>query len=139
MAANTAPIYSKVGDIQWCSLTAANTAYDGTGTVGTVWVSDATNGGRLEYIKARAAGTNTGTVARFFINNGSTNATPANNTLFLEFALGGTTASIIAATPDYLIGAPTFPIVLPPGYKIIVVIATAVAAGWVFTGVGGKY
>jgi hypothetical protein len=30
-------------------------------------------------------------------------------------------------------------IVLPPGYRIMVALRTAVAAGWKFTGVGGKF
>lgn len=151
MTANTSQIFSKEGDIQWCSLTAANTATDGTGTVGTVFTSDATNGGRLERIRCMALGSNVATVARFFVNNGSTNATAGNNSLLFEVTLPATTASNSVAinTNEYEIPAQYSsqspldltgcPLVLPKGYKVNVVLGTAVAAGWQFTGIGGKY
>ena len=157
MAANTQPIYSKAGDIQWGStdgnggtagpLKTANTAMDGTGTVLTVFTADATNGGRVERIRFKAAGTNVATVARVFINNGSTNATAANNVLFAEVTLGSSTASAVAALvpteiPNNLplTGDPTaFPLVLQPGYKINVTLGTTVAAGYYCSAVGGKY
>ena len=77
--ANTQPIFSSLGDIQWgpTSATTANTAKDGTGTVLNVFTSDATNGGFVQRIRFRSAGTNIATVARVFINNGSANSTPA--------------------------------------------------------------
>lgn len=140
MAANTAPIYSKVGDIQWSgALTTVNTTKDGSsGTMTLVWTADATNGGRLEKIKVRALGTNVATVVRVFVNNGSTTATAANNALFYEQTIAATTLSEVAAQTDNEInfgGA----VVLPPGYRVYVTIGTAVAAGLVFTGLGGKY
>lgn len=46
MPANLDPIYSRIGSIQWTpSVTAANTAMDGTGTVSTIWTADSVNGG----------------------------------------------------------------------------------------------
>src|SRR4051812_17212374 len=97
MAVNITPIYSKVGDIQWATILTANTAKDGTGTVVTIFVADATNGGRVERVRARALGTNVATVLRIFINNGSTNATAANNTLWAEATLPATTLSEVGA------------------------------------------
>ena len=146
MAANSIPIYSKVGDVQWGTVTTANTAKDGTGTVVTVFTADATNGGRVEKIRARALGTNVASVMRVFINNGSTNATAANNTLFAEVTLPATTLSEVAALAlveipnNYTVADATgFPIVLPPGYKLNITIGTTVAAGYAVTAVGGKY
>ena len=140
MSANISPIYSKVGDIQWGSLlTTANTAKDGTGTVVTIFTADATNGGRVERIKVRAAGTNVATVLRIFINNGSSNGTAANNSLFAEITIPATTLSEVAALADPSIGITDFPIVLPPGYKLNVTIGTTVAAGLYITALGGKY
>lgn len=138
MTANTTPIYSKVGDIQWGATTVAtaNTAKDGTGTVLTVFTADATNGGRVEKIRFRAAGTNVATVARVFINNGSTNTTAANNILYEEITLPSTTLSEIAALANQEI---TLAIALPPGYKINVTIGTTVAAGYYVSVIGGKY
>jgi hypothetical protein len=137
MAANTQPIYSRLPDIQWIqSITAANTAKDGTGTVNTVFTADATNGGWVEKLVFRALGTNVATVARVFINNGSTNATVGNNTLFKEITLPATTLSETSALADQEL---SLRIALPLGYKINVTLGTAVAAGYSATTVGGKY
>lgn len=138
MAANTAPIYSKVGDYQWGStaITTANTAKDGTGTVLTVFTADATNGGYAESISFCAAGTNVATVARIFLNNGSSNATPANNILKTEITLSATTLSEVSAQPPYIVPLNW---IVPPGYKINVTIGTTVSAGYYVSVGAGKY
>ena len=138
MSANTNPIYSIAPDFQWGTtvLTAANTAKDGTGTVLTVLTADAINGGRIEKIRFRAAGTNVATVARVFINNGATNATAANNILYDEITLPATTLSETSALANQEI---ILNVSLPPGYKINVTIGTAVAAGYYISSNGGKY
>ena len=138
MAANTAPIYSLLGDIEWGTtvLTTQNTAKDGTGTVVNVFTADATNGGFVQRIRFRAAGTNIATVARVFINNGSTNATAANNILWDEITLAATTLSEVAALATYEL---PLNFALPPGYKLNVTIGTTVAAGYYVTVIGGKY
>lgn len=134
---NTKPIYSRSPDIQWGAVvTTANTAKDGTGTVGTAFTADATNGGRVEKLKVRAAGTNVATVFRVFINNGSTNATASNNTLYTEATIAATTLSETSALADNEI---TLNLALPIGYKINYTIGTSVAAGLAVTAVGGKY
>ena len=138
-AANIDPRYSAVGDCQWgAALTAANTAKDGTGTVTTICTADATNGGRFERIKVRALGTNVATVMRFFINNGSTNTTATNNALISELTCPATTLSEVAALAD-LEATLFMPIVLPPGYRILCTIGTAVAAGLQPCAIGGKF
>lgn len=138
MAANTAPIYSLLGDIQWgaTAITTQNTAKDGTGTVLTAFTADATNGGFVQRIRFRPAGTNIPTVARIFINNGSTNATPANNILWDEITLPTSTLSEVAALSAF--EAP-LNFALPPGYKLNVTIGTTVAAGYYVAVIGGKY
>ena len=138
MPANTQPIFSSLGDIQWGSVTAttANTAKDGTGTVLNVFTADATNGGFVQRIRFRAAGTNIATVARVFINNGSTNATPANNILYDEITLAATTLSEVAALAVYEL---PLNFALPPGYKLNVTLGTTVAAGYYVSVIGGKY
>lgn len=138
MPANTNPIYSRTADVQWGTISAANTAKDGTGTVVTVFTADATEGGRIERVKVRALGTNVATVMRFFVNNGSTNATAANNSLIFEATIAATTLSEVAALVDNDIKFPD-PISLPAGYKLNVTIGTAVAAGLAVTAIGGKY
>lgn len=138
MAANTAPIFSVLGDIEWgtTALTTQNTAKDGTGTVLTCFTADATNGGFVQRIRFRSAGTNIATVARVFINNGSTNATPANNILYDEITLAATTLSEVAALPVYEL---PLNFALPPGYKLNVTLGTTVAAGYYVSVIGGKY
>jgi hypothetical protein len=138
MAANNNPIFSRLGDIQWSSaaVTAANTAKDGTGTVTTIFTADATEGGYVERIRVVPVGTNVATVARLFINNGSTNATPANNTYFDQISLPATTNTETAALSSIEF---TIRAAIPAGYKLNVVLGTAVAAGWAFTVIGGKY
>jgi hypothetical protein len=140
VAANTQPIYSRLGDIQWGTLiTTANTAKDGTGTVVTIFTADATNGGRVERIAIRAAGTNIATVLRIFVNNGSTNGTAANNSLLTEVTLPATTLSEVASLFDPGSTLVFFPIVLPIGYKLNITVGTTVAAGYYVTAIGGKY
>ena len=138
MPANIDPIYSKAPDIQWATtITAANTATDGTGTVTTVFTSDATSGGYVDRIRLKPSGTNVTTVARLFLNNGSTNATASNNTFWDELTLPATTASnsaVIGPAMEFSIG-----FAIPAGYKWNVVLGTAVSAGWQPTAVGGKY
>jgi hypothetical protein len=137
MAANTAPIFSISGDTQWGGslLAAANAAYDGTGAVLTVFTAGA-DGGYVNRLIMRAAGTNIQTVLRVFLNNGSTNATAANNSLIGEMTLYATTASNTASTQAF-----EYPLnfALPAGYKVNVTIATTVAAGYYVTAIGGKY
>lgn len=134
---NNDPIYSRVADIQWAANnTAANTAKDGTGTVLTAFTADATNGGFVQRIISKPAGTNVASVARIFINNGSTNATPANNSYVFDIDLPATTLSEVATM---MVVERPINVALPAGYKINVTMGTAVAAGWNFTCMGGKY
>ncbi len=134
---NTAPIFSKVARVEWApGITAANTAKDGTGTVDTVFTADATNGSYLQKLIARAKGTNVATVLRVFLNNGSTNATAANNVLIAEQTLPATTLSEVAALNGYEI---PINLPIPPGYKVNVTLGTAVAAGYAVAGCGGDY
>lgn len=137
MAANTAPIFSIAGDIEWgaTALTTQNTAKDGTGTVLTVFTADV-DGSFVQRIRFRAAGTNIATVARVFINNGSTNATAANNILYDEITLAATTLSEVAAQPVYEL---PLNFALPSGYKLNVTLGTTVAAGYYVSVIGGRY
>jgi hypothetical protein len=137
MAANTQPIFSIAGDIEWgtTAITTANTAKDGTGTVLTVFTANV-DGAFVQRIRFRSAGTNIATVARVFINNGSTNATAANNILYDEITLAATTLSETAAQPVYEL---PLNFALPAGYVLNVTLGTTVAAGYYVSVIGGKY
>lgn len=140
MAANTSPIYSRLGDIQWVGyVTDANTTTDLTsGTIYLAFTADATNGGWLEKLVFRPTpgGNSTQTVARIWINNGSTTGTAANNVLYDEVDLPSSTVdannSIVGWTKNLKIA-------LPAGYRVYLTLGTASANGWAVTAVGGKY
>ena len=135
MPANTLPIYPLTPKVSWGDLATANTAKDGTGTVVTVFTAGA-NGARVDYLKSRAKGTNTATVLRVFVNNGTDPTVAANNALVLEQTIAATTLSEVAALDDSLV---TLDMSLPAGYKINVTIGTTVAAGLAVTAFGGDY
>ena len=141
MPANTQPIFSALGSIQWsaAAITAANTAKDGTGVVTTIATGNnaGNNAGNfVQRLVARALGTNAATVLRVFINNGGVNTTAANNSLIGELTLPGTTLSEISAQSDYVL---PLNFVLPAGYKINITLGTAVAAGYQVSVIGGQY
>ncbi len=141
MAANTDPIYSRVGDIQWPAtyMTAANTTADLTsGTIYTLFQSDDTEGGWLDrlVLKSTPAGNTTQTVLRIWLNNGSTTGTAANNVLLQEVDLAAVTADADNARLIYTIH---LRLALPPGYDVYGTLGTASANGWACTAIGGKY
>jgi hypothetical protein len=142
MAANNLPIYTRLGDVQWTTnMTAVNATTDLTsGTIYLAFTADATNGGYVQRIRFKpnnASGTNNvATVARVWLNNGSTTATAANNTFIDEISLPATTGSATAALPVYEL---PLNLALPAGYTIYVTLGTGVAGGYRATVIGGKY
>lgn len=136
MAAGQSPIFLASVRASYVSTGVnANTAFDGTGTVATAFLAGS-NGSKVEDIYLQHLGTNVATVVRFFVNNGSTNATATNNTLIHEETMAANTASQVAASIA-LIWRPN--LVLPAGYKINVTIGTAIASGVQVTCVGGDF
>jgi hypothetical protein len=142
MAANTLPIYTRRGDVQWSSnMTAVNTTTDLTsGTIYLTFSADTTEGGYVQRIRFKpnnAVGVNNvATVARVWMNNGSTTATAANNTFIDEISLPATTGVAAAALPVYEL---PLNFAMPPGYTLYVTLGTGVAGGYRATVIGGKY
>lgn len=145
MAVNTSPIYTFKGDQSSNNSTTmaptfTTAAADYTGATAThnklVYTANSTSGGFVQRLRFKAIGTNTASVARIFINNGSANTTAANNSFYGEISLPATTATNTAATAeiDYPMN-----LALRPGFTIYVGLATTVAAGWVCTPVAGQY
>jgi hypothetical protein len=140
MAANSTPIFSKIGAIGGIGSTTITTATgDYTGVGGNnilIFTSDATNGGFVQRIRFKAIGSNVATVMRIYINNGLTNGTAANNVFYGELSLPATTASNTAGTVDI-----DYPLnfALPAGYKLYAGVATTVASGWVASVIAGAY
>lgn len=137
MPANVAPIFTLTPTSAWATITAANTAKDGTGTTLLIMTAG-TFGGNLGSIVFEPLGTNVATVARIFLNNGSTPATAANNTLIGQVGLASTTISEVATNTippfERIFNRP-----IPAGYRIYVCLATAVSAGWQITVSSGDY
>jgi hypothetical protein len=137
VAANTAPIFPLTADNQWpaTALTAANTARDGTGTVTLVYTAP-TDGGSVVKIVLVSRGANPRSVARVFLNNGLTNATPANNTLLTEQVLPMTTASEIEQQHRIEIPMNMW---LVATHRLYMTLGTAVTDGWQATAVAQKF
>ena len=141
MPANVQPIYTRVPDVQWTisAMTVANTTKDLTGgTIYLAFTADTTNGSYVQRIRFRPLGTNnSATVARVWINNGSTTTTAANNALIDEITLPTTSNSELAAQSNYEL---PLNFGLPPGDRIYVTLGTVPnSAGWQATVIGGKY
>lgn len=138
MAQNTSPVFGLAPRTSWgtTAVATANTAKDGTGTVLAVFTAKATDGSFVQRIRFRSAGTNIATVARVFINNGSTNATAANNILWDEITLSATTLSETSALSTYEL---PLNFALPGSYQINVTLGTTVAAGYYVSVIGSDY
>lgn len=136
MAASNSPIFLDTPRATWISTGVnANTAFDGTGTVATIFTAGA-DGAKIEDVYLQHLGTNIATAVRFFINNGSTNATATNNSLVHEETMAANTASQVAASLTNIWRAS---LVLPAGYKLNVTIGTAIASGIQVSAIGGDY
>jgi hypothetical protein len=139
MSANTAPIFSSAGDIQWTTVqTAANTTYDGTIGTPSITFSASVSGGFVQRVRFKASGSATATVGRVFINNGQSTGSIGNNVLWDEITLVASTATQSAATSVYELPVN---IALPAGYRILTTIGTVQSAGggWYATTIGGSY
>jgi hypothetical protein len=142
MAVSTAPIYSKVGDIQWITaMTAANTTLDiTTGTSYLAFTADATNGGFVREVRLKASPANNtaASLLRVWLNNGSATGTIANSALIAEIGLPATTASNVNPQPDFVC---PINMAIPPGYRIYLTLGVAPGGSGQFTGIaiGGKY
>lgn len=142
MAANTAPIFTRTADIQWVeSIVTANNTLDLTsGTSYLVFTADATEGGFLREIriKANPANNTAATVARIWLNNGSTTGTSSNSALLTEVGIPATTASATNPQPDFIV---PINMALPAGYRVYLTIGTAPGGSGEFTATAfaGKY
>jgi hypothetical protein len=144
MAANINPIYTRVPDVSTndgtgmaTTMTTATGDYTGVSANHVlVFTADATEGSYISRLRFQAIGTNTASVARIYINNGSTAGTASNNAFYGQVSLPATTAINTAATVeiDYPMN-----LGLNPGFRVYVGLGTTVAAGWVCVGVGGQY
>jgi len=115
------------------SLTAANTATDGTGTTLLLLTSPA-GGSFCERVHVEHLGTNVATAVRVFRNNGSTPTVAGNNSLIASKTVSANTLSQVAEAIGYDIVVNAS---LKSTERIYISIGTAVATGLQFTPYGG--
>lgn len=151
MAANTNPIFGRTPDVQVGGAILGPTAVtlqDGTGATPIVFMADATEGGFVDEIRLKPAGSPAATVCRIFFctstvavgsfTAGTTN-TAANTAMIAELSLAVVTSSNLTAQNDIAI-----PIrkALPPGTKLLIGFGTSTGAagtGYAVTAFGMKY
>lgn len=110
MAANTSPLFTLAPKIGVAQISTANTARDGTGTMGTV-ITGATNGTRINRVDIKAIVTTTAGMIRLFIHDGT------NARLIKEISVSALTPSgtVQAFSAEWV---PEEPLVLPSGYSL---------------------
>lgn len=137
MAANTAPIFTATPK-SWIlnAIATANTTTDLTS--GTIYLlaTAGANGARFDRIFLQPLGTNTASVARFWINNGSTTGTAANNSWFLDVSLPAATNSVVASIPAVIV---ELNLVVEAAFRLYLTLGTTVAAGLDSLVAGGNY
>lgn len=140
MPANTNPIFSRIGSVQWSTAGAINAAANDLTGISTnnvvIFTADATNGSFVQAIRWKHAGTNVATVARVYVNNSSGTTVAGNNVLIAEQMLPAITASTAAAMQDIVT---PLNVAIDAGYRIVTGLGTSVASGWYPTVFGGKY
>lgn len=137
-------IYSRVGDVSANGTTTmpvgmVTATADYTGVSANhvlVFTADSTNGGFIQRLRFKATGTCVATVARIYLNNGSTNGTAANNVFYGECSLPAITATNTAATSEV-----DYPMnfAINASFRIYCGLATTVAASWIPCAIGGKF
>lgn len=139
MAANTQPIFPIAPKVGGGKLITGDTSYENP-SAKVILFSAGENGARIDQIKARALGTNTATVLRLFVYDGTTYR------LVHEVPLPASTAAADTETGSNIdvlrdTGYEAIPPVpyLPAGYSLIGTLGTTVAAGWMVTVFGGDY
>lgn len=136
MAVNTTPIFVGTPRNSFASSTTnVNTLFDGTGTVVTVFTAGA-NGSKLETVNMWNLGANNATVIRFFLNNGSTNSTAANNALINEITWATNAATQVQASVPVIWNANLY---MPAGYKLNVTVGATIASGVMVSAQGGDF
>jgi hypothetical protein len=120
------------------TLTAANTALDGTGATGRALVFTAgASGSLLPSIRFMHLGTNVATLCRVFYNNGSDPEVAGNNALIAEKAIA---ANTVSSTDESIAYELNLNLVVASSDRIYVTLVTAVAAGIKITPInGGDY
>lgn len=140
MAYNTNPRFTGIADFQGSvTVTTANTTKDATSGSPALLYTAPTDGSLVAGVIAQPNGTNTASVARLFLNNGSTPNTATNNIMVAQVSLPATTNSEVAAIPTIWIPIPRAFQDMKATHRLYVTIGTTVAAGWQFAAAGSGF
>lgn len=130
MAVNTSPIFPGTVKDGVVAISTANTARDGTGTMGTV-LTAGTNGSRIDKVTIEAQGTTTAGMVRLFLHNGTTAF------LILEQTIAAVTPSGTVKAEHYDLSSAPFPLSIPTGWSLRA--STNNAESFNVFGFGGDY
>ncbi|MDB6151466.1 MAG: hypothetical protein JWQ44_2914 [Chthoniobacter sp.] len=136
MVANIDPIFGKTIQNSWQTMTTADTSLTAPSTAGALVATAGADGAMVFRLFAKPLGTNIQTVIRVFVNNGSTVATAANNSLLREWTIPASTAAANSALLDYEI---PLNLKLKATYRIYVSVGTTIAAGLAVTAEWADY
>lgn len=145
MPANTAPIYSIVGNVDSVASNnsglvvgpTANTALDGTGTMYKAFTAGA-NGSYIQKIRFRPVGSPAATVCRVFVSNSTTTSATAT-WLYDEITLPAVTLSQTAASSVFEL---PLNFAIEPNYLLYVTFGTSTGAtgtGYSIVTIAGDY
>lgn len=142
MAQNRQPIWPKEPNLGTANnttmaptLTTAAADYTGVSANNALVATGGADDTIIMGLRFKSLGTNVATVARIYLNNGSTPTIAGNNEFIGEISLPATTASAVAATaqvPWY------WGELLNTGWCLYVGLGTPVAAGWRVTKIDAK-
>lgn len=122
------------------TISAANTAFDGSGTMGTV-LTGAASGTRVDMIVVAATATTTTGLISLFLSDTAGANTAANTHLIRNITVTATTPSATTAPFQTTLTSQTnpelLPLFLPSGYTLRA--ATTVAQGFRATANGGDF
>lgn len=143
MPANTSPIFSVAGAVEFTSVMNSANAGHVSGNTSYLVFTGGTNGSYVQKIRFRhlpntVTANGNATVARIWINNGLDRTNAANSTLFDEITIAANTTSSVAASINYEL---PLNFAIPPNYAIYVTLGTAPTAGTFIqsTVIGGDY
>jgi hypothetical protein len=133
MAANTTPIFTLTPVVAVATVSAANTARDGTGTIVAV-LTGGTNGTRIEFITIKATVTTSAGAIAFYIDPGT-----GTFHLWTEVLVTAVTASTtVAAFQTELVRTDGLPVItLPATYRLGA--STEIANNFRIIAHGGDY
>jgi hypothetical protein len=131
MSVSNVPLFTQTPVWSEVQISVANTARDGTGTLGTVFTAG-TNGALIDYVLMQAIVTTAAGMIRLFMNDGT------NKRLFAEIATNAVTISN-TVIGDRHVWAPdnNLPLPVPGTYQILA--GTVNAEAWNVVAIGGAY